>query len=170
MLHSRHWQRKRLKLKISSFQTWWTALSTHQEPSRWAGSSVRIFFRSEPEGDVDESVTECIRTILTREASYVKVVGESDVPAFMIFATALEQLGQIQRGEEKMLSLVHTLSKLNQRHSSIALADPYHDTEQVLLHQLGEDSDLEGEEFDGRSYMLHVLRSIGLPDVSGART
>ena len=107
-------------------------------------------------GDVDEPVTERVRTTLTREASYVKVVGESDVPAFMILATALEHLGQIQRGEHMMLSLVGTLAKLNQRHSGRALADPYHDTEQVLLRQVGADSDLEGEEFDGRSYMLHV--------------
>ena len=36
------------------------------------------------------------------------------------------------------------------------LADPYHDTEQVLLQQLAADSDLDGETFDGCSYMLHV--------------
>ena len=107
-------------------------------------------------GDVDKSVTERVRTILTREASHVKIVGESDAPAFMITACALGQLGQIQTAEGMMLSLVRDLSKLNQRHSDGALADPYHDTEQVLLQQRGADSDLEGEEFDGRSYMLHV--------------
>ena len=85
----------------------------------------------------------------------MEIVGESAVPAFMITACALEQLGQIKTAGEMMLSLVCTLSKLNQRHSDRALADPYHDTEQVLLQQNGEDSDLEGEEFDGRSYMLH---------------
>ena len=107
-------------------------------------------------GDDDKSVTERVRTILTREASHVKIVGESDAPAFMITACALGQLGQIQTAEGMMLSLVRDLSKLNQRHSDGALADPYHDTEQVLLQQNGADSDLEGEEFDGRSYMLHV--------------
>ena len=107
-------------------------------------------------GNVDESATERVRTILTREALYVKVVGESDVPAFMITACALEQIGQIQRGEKMMLSFVRSLSKLNQRHSGGALTDPYYDTEQVLLRQIGADSDLDGEEFDGRSYMLHV--------------
>ena len=107
-------------------------------------------------GDVDESVTERVRTILTREVSHVKIVGESDVPAFMITACVLGQLGQIQTAEGMMLSLVRTLSKLNQRHSDKALADPYHDTEQVLLQQIGADSDLEGEKFDGRPYMLHV--------------
>ena len=94
--------------------------------------------------------------VLTRETSHVKIVGESAAPAFMMMACALEQLGQIQMAEGMMLSLVRDLSKLNQRHSAEALADPYHDTEQILLQRVGADSDLEGEEFDGRSYMLHV--------------
>ena len=107
-------------------------------------------------GDVDESVTERVRAILTREAPHVEIVGESAVPAFMITACALGQLGKIQTADGMMLSLVRNLSQLNQRHSDRALADPYHDTEQVLLKQIGADSDLEDEEFDGRSYMLHV--------------
>ena len=107
-------------------------------------------------GDVDESATERVRTLLKREASFVQVVGESDVPALMITACALEHLGQIQTGEKMMLSFVRSLSKRNQRKSDEALADPYHDTEQVLLHLNSADSDLEAEEFDGRSYMLHV--------------
>lgn len=86
----------------------------------------------------------------------MRIVGESDVPALMITACTLGQLGQIQTSERMMLSLVRTLSMLNQRHSDGALADPYHDTEQVLLQQIGADSDLEGEKFDGSSYMLHV--------------
>jgi hypothetical protein len=52
--------------------------------------------------------------------------------------------------------LVRILSKQNQRHSRSALPDPYHDTEHVLLHQYGDESNLDGEEFDGRSYMLHI--------------
>ena len=107
-------------------------------------------------GDVDEPATERVRTILTRETSHVQIVGESAVPAFMMMACALEHLGQIQMAKGMMLSLVRDLSKMNQRHSAGALADPYHDTEQILLQQVGADSDLEGEEFDGRSYMLHV--------------
>ena len=107
-------------------------------------------------GDVNESTTKHVRTVLTREASHVKVVGESAIPALMMTACVLEQLGQIQTAEGMMLSLVHTLSKLNQRHSDGALSDPYQDMGQVLLHTIGAESDLEGEEFDGRSYMLHV--------------
>ena len=107
-------------------------------------------------GDVDESTTKHVRTVLKREASHARIIGESDVPAWMMTACALEHIGQIKIGERMMLSLVHTLSKSNQPRSEGALADPYHDTEQVLLQRLGADSDLDGEEFDGCSYMLHV--------------
>ena len=107
-------------------------------------------------GDVDQSETEHVREVLKREASYVRVAGECDVPALMMTAYALEHVGQIQIAEGMMLSLVGTISTLNQRHSKAALADPYHDVEQVLLHQFGGKSDLDGEQFDGRSYMLHV--------------
>jgi hypothetical protein len=107
-------------------------------------------------GSVDVVTTERIRTVLTREATYVRLAGESAAPAFITMACALEQVGEKPTSHAMMLSFVRTLSKVNQRHSSGALADPYHDVEQVLLHQMGGDSDLEGEEFDGRSYMLHV--------------
>lgn len=65
-------------------------------------------------------------------------------------------IGQISTAERMMIALVRVLSKQNQQQSHNALADPYHDTEQVLLHQWGADSDLDGEQFDGRSYMLFV--------------
>jgi hypothetical protein len=107
-------------------------------------------------GQVEPSTSDHVRTVLTREAPSIQVAGESGVPAFFITALAFGQLGEVQRSEGMMLSLVRSLSKANQRDSKEALADPYHDLEQVLLHQLGADSDLEGEEFDGRSYTLHV--------------
>ena len=53
-------------------------------------------------GDIAKSVTERVRTILTREASYVKIAGESAVPAFMITVCALGQLGQIQKSESDL--------------------------------------------------------------------
>lgn len=107
-------------------------------------------------GTSPSDASDRVRTVLTREAQHIKVLGESGIPAFFIAATALGQLGEVQRSEGMMLSLVRTLATVNQRHSRVALADPYHDLEQVLLHQMGADSDLDGEEFDGRSYMLHV--------------
>ena len=107
-------------------------------------------------GDVDKSETTHVRTVLKREASHVRIAGECDAPAWMVTACALEHLGQIQAAEGMMLSLVRTLSRLNQRNSKGALANPYHDTEQVLLQQFGAESDLDGEPFDGHSYMLHI--------------
>jgi hypothetical protein len=107
-------------------------------------------------GAVDAGTRDRVNAVLTREAPYVKVVGESDVPALLAMASALEHLGEMRTGEQMILSLVNTLSKINQRHSPAALADPYHNAEQVLLRHVGADSDLEGEEFDGRSYMLNV--------------
>ena len=55
-----------------------------------------------------------------------------------------------------MLALVSTLATANKRHSPEALPDPYHDLEQIWMRRVSGDSDFEGEEFDGRSYMLHV--------------
>lgn len=107
-------------------------------------------------GTVDAVTTQRVRTVLTREAPHIRLAGEAAVPAYIAAASALEHLGETSTSQRMMVSLVQTLSKLNQRHSKDALADPYHDVEQVLLEQMGADSDLEGEEFDGRSYMLHV--------------
>lgn len=115
------------------------------------------YFLSERALDTfDASITERVRTVLLRELKYVRLAGESDVPLFLLLASALEQLGEIKAAQATMLSLVRTISKFNQRHSPMALADPYHDTEQVLLHVFGADSDLDGEQFDGRSYSLNV--------------
>lgn len=97
-----------------------------------------------------------IRSVLSREARFAKITGECDSAAWMLVSSALEQLGEIRTAEVMILSLAATLSSCNQRHSSRALPDPYHDTEQVLMHQIGADSDLGEEEFDGRSYTLHV--------------
>jgi hypothetical protein len=65
----------------------------------------------------------------------VRLAGESAAPAFITMACALEELGNKPTSQAMMLSFVRTLSKLNQRHSEHALADPYHDVEQVLLQQ-----------------------------------
>lgn len=106
--------------------------------------------------DADRSTIAQVETVLRRESKHVRLAGEADVPAFLMVACALGQIGEIPAAEGMVLSLARTLSKANQRHSQAALADPYHDTEQVLLHQIGADSDLDGEQFDGRAYMLHI--------------
>ncbi len=108
-------------------------------------------------GDVDQSIAKHIRTVLTREVSHLKVVGESGTSALVMTACSLAQLGQIQIAEQLMLTFAETLSIVNQRDSGKALADPYYETEQILLHMLGEESDLDGEDFGGSSYTLHVV-------------
>jgi hypothetical protein len=105
----------------------------------------------------DATIMDYVRTVLSREARHARLAGESDVPLFTLLACALEQLGDIIPAGNMMLSIAHVLSKRNQRHSYTALADPYHETEEVLLHQIGADSNLDGEQFDGRSYMLHIV-------------
>jgi hypothetical protein len=118
---------------------------------------VGAYFLSERTlGEVDTTTRDYVGSILSREGKFIKVTGEYDVGCFLSFICALEQLGDIRRAEGMMLSLVNTLAKHNKRHSTNPLPDPYHDTEQILLHQIGADSDLDGEEFDGRSYTLHV--------------
>ena len=56
-----------------------------------------------------------------------------------------------------MVGLASQLAATNKRHSADAIPDPYHDVEQILMRLVSGDSDFEGEEFDGRSYTLHVI-------------
>ncbi len=121
------------------------------------GGLLAAYFLSERTiGFVDRAGQDHIRTVLKREVPHMVIVGESDVPAIFVVALALEQIGEIKMARQLMVSLVANLSKLNQRHSKSPFPDPYHDAEEVLLSKLGADSDLEGEGFDGRSYMLHI--------------
>jgi hypothetical protein len=120
------------------------------------GFLAAYFLSEKTRENHDPTTTDRVRAVLSREARFVKLAGESDMPHFVLLATALEQLGDIKVAERMMLSAVHTLSKSNQRHSLNALADPYHDAEQVLLHLFGAESDLDGEQFDGRSYTLTI--------------
>ena len=118
---------------------------------------IGAYFLSERTlGGVDTETADRVGSILSRETRFIKLAGEYDVAFFFLFVCALEQLGHMKTAEHMMLSLTHTLSMQNRRRSPNPLPDPYHDTEQVLLHQIGADSDLDGEEFDGRSYTLHV--------------
>ena len=107
-------------------------------------------------GPVDDSITERVRHVLLRESEYTRLVGECDVPAFFELSCVLGQLGEVAPAESRMVALASTLATVNKRHSSEALPDPYHDLEQILMRQVSGDSDFDDEEFDGRSYMLHV--------------
>ena len=107
-------------------------------------------------GPVDKAITDRVRLVLLRERDHTGLVGECDVPAFFELSCALGQLGDVLPAERRMLALASTLATANKRHSREALPDPYHGPEQVLMNKVFGDSDFEGEEFDGRSYMLHV--------------
>jgi hypothetical protein len=108
-------------------------------------------------GHLEDELLENVRTALVREAQRVRIVGESQVPAFLEYCAALEQLGEITAGERLARSLLTALVSLNQRDSRRALPDPYHDAEQVLARTFDLENDLHDEEFDGRSYTLHVV-------------
>ena len=107
-------------------------------------------------GGLDDEGRDRIRTVVARERQFAKISGEADAPLFFLMASALERLGYSREGESMVLSLVSTLSRVNQRHSKRALPDPYHPTEEVILHQLEEATRLENEQFDGHAYTLHV--------------
>ncbi len=107
-------------------------------------------------GPVDEQITDRVRLVLFRERDHTQLVGECDVPAFFELSCTLGQLGDIRPAEFRMLALVSRLATADKRHSPEALPDPYHDLEQIWISRVSGDSDFEGEEFDGRSYMLHV--------------
>jgi hypothetical protein len=106
--------------------------------------------------DVDRTTVERIRAVLTRELQYGRIAGECDVPGFLMWSAALEQLGEIQSGEAMGLTLVQGLAARNQPNSKTAFPDPYHPTEDVLLHQSGVETPLDNERFDGRAYTLHA--------------
>lgn len=108
-------------------------------------------------GAVDKSVTERVRLVLSQEVGYTRLDGECAVPAFFELSCALGQMGSVVAAESRMLALTETLSTVNKRHSRGALADPYHDLEEILMKQVSSDLDFSGEQFDGRSYMLHVV-------------
>ena len=108
-------------------------------------------------GPVDEALTDRVRLVLRRESKYTTVFGECDVPAFFELSCALGQLGSVRLAEARMLAFASQLTTANQRHSTSALPDPYHDVDQILMRLVSGDSDFEDEEFDGRSYMLHVM-------------
>ena len=108
-------------------------------------------------GRVDEPITDRVRLVLRRESDYTTLIGECDVPAFFELSCALGQLGNILPAEYRMLALAFRLATANKRHSPEALPDPYHGLEEILMMRVSGDSDFEDEEFDGRSYMLHVV-------------
>ena len=107
-------------------------------------------------GPVNKRITDRVRQVLLREREHARIVGESGVPAFYELSCALGHLGDILPAEFRMLALASRIATANRRHSPDALPDPYHGPEQILMNRVSGDSDFEDENFDGRSYTLHV--------------
>jgi len=116
------------------------------------GYLAAYFISERTLGSVDGEARHRIRNVLKREQRYVKIIGESEIPGFLMMSAALEQLGEIRIGERMALSLVRTLAAVNQRDSGNAVPDPYHDAEEVLLYRLGGDSGLEPAQLDARAF------------------
>ena len=98
-----------------------------------SGFIAGYFLSERTLGRIDDSVLEAIRTVVAREAPHATVAGESAVPALLVTACALGQLGKVRMAEDMMLDCFRTLARTNQRQSEVALADPYHEIDQVLL-------------------------------------
>jgi hypothetical protein len=106
-------------------------------------------------GPVDDVLINHIRSVLVREREFLNIVGETDAPALFLTSAGLEQVGEILPAERLVIKYVRTLSIRNRPDAAEALADPYHGTEEVLLHTFGApDTNLGNERFDGRSYTL----------------
>ena len=114
------------------------------------------WFSERTRGPVDEAITESVRRVLVRERDYGICRGECEVPAFFEWSCALGELGDVLTPEGRLIELAASLARTNKRHSPVAMPDPYHDVEEVLMRLMG-DPDSGDEEFDGNSYMLHVI-------------
>jgi hypothetical protein len=97
-----------------------------------------------------------LRSLLAREAQQMSVPSEAGTAHILTAATALERLGLPVDAGRMVAALASELATANQPRGSTSLADPYHSFEEVLLHQLGVDSPLDEEDFEGEAYTLHV--------------
>ena len=105
-------------------------------------------------GDAD-AVRAGVSVVLSRERQYVRLTGEADSPLLFTMSAALEQCGEIPQAQALPLVDENSVDTESAPFPQ-ALPDPYHSTEQVLLRRTDAASDLEGEEFDGHAYTLHV--------------
>lgn len=101
--------------------------------------------------------SESVRRILLRELPFIRVLGEAAAPFIIQIATALELLGEAERGHVLVYSYAAGLAHANQRRSESALPDPYHDFDDVLRRTFGAEVPFPDERFDGNAYTLHVV-------------
>jgi len=97
-----------------------------------------------------------IDSVIMREKDYMGAFGESSAPLLLLAATALELFGHAADCITVMTQWAKELSEANAPKSQNAVADPYHSMEEVLLHSLGAESELDEESFAGEAYTLHI--------------
>jgi hypothetical protein len=95
-----------------------------------------------------------VQKVIAREISYLGSPGESGAPFLFNIAAALESWGDSREGLKIVVKWANTLIRANQMGSPLALADPYHRFNDILLASLDEE-DIE-ERFDGHAYTLHI--------------
>ena len=95
--------------------------------------------------------------LLLRERPYLKVLGESQAPQYLLAALALEQTGEYRHATGMLLSWVRSVAQSNAPHAQTPLPDPYHSVEEILVSNLSFAEDTLGDEdFDGSAYTLHL--------------
>ena len=119
------------------------------------GYAAALFLSERSLGQADE-LREKVRAVLVRESEFWSAPGEAGTPHLLMIATALEVLGEVELAAKVVFGWASSLAAANAPNSEEAAADPYHSMEEVLLHSLGGESDLEDEQFGGRAFTLHV--------------
>lgn len=119
---------------------------------------VAAHFLSERHFGAGEVIAGDVRSLLEREARYLRAVGEAAAPLLFAIASAESILTSSHNGEALVHIWASTLIASNQPGSVSALPDPYHSLEEVLGFQVGgTGSDLDVQErYDGHVYSAHV--------------
>lgn len=98
-----------------------------------------------------------VEGLLLRELDYVQAPGEAGVPHLLMISTALHMLGHPAEAARTLALLAQALTSANQPGSVAGIPDPYHSVEEVLLWNLGVESDLEDDNAVGEVHTRHVL-------------
>jgi hypothetical protein len=96
------------------------------------------------------------RRLLLRELEYLRAPGEAGTPFLLLIATALEILNEHTKAVGLVLDWARALTITNAPGSEIGAPDPYHPMSEILLHELGGETELDEEQFAGEAYTLHI--------------
>jgi hypothetical protein len=112
---------------------------------------------SEPLINDAPAIVEPIRALLMRELKYIRAHGEASAPFILMIATALDRLGEPAESLTLATKWAKDLAARNMSGSDSAIADPYHSIGDLLLHQMGVETEVAEEDFEGQAYTLHVF-------------